>query len=361
MAAVTIHSDFGAQEKKICHCFYFLPFYLPWSDGTRCHDLHFFKCWVLSQLSLSSFTLIKRLLSSSSLSAIRVLSSAYLRFLIFFLAILILAYESSTPAFHVMHSAYNLNKQGDNIQPCCTPFPILNQSVVLCKVLNVASWPTYRFLRRQARWSGIPISKNFPPQFVLIYTVKGFYVVNETEVEIFLEFPCFLYDPMNVGNLISGCSAFSKPSLYIWNFSIQVLLKPSLKEELPYDQVIPLLSICFLKIIIIWKDTCTPMLTGALFKIAKIWKQPKCALVDEWIKRCGVHIYNGIPLSQKKVWNLTIWGFPGGSDGKESACNARDPGLIPGLGRSPGTGKRAWQLTLVFLPGEYHGQRSLRG
>ena len=48
------------------------------------------------------------------------------------------------------------------------------------------------------------------------------------------------------------------------------------------------------------------MLTGALFKIAKIWKQPKCALVDEWIKRCGVHIYNGIPLSQKKVWNLTI-------------------------------------------------------
>ena len=52
--------------------------------------------------------------------------------------------------------------------------------------------------------------------------------------------------------------------------------------------------------------TCTPMLTGALFKIAKIWKQPKCALVDEWIKRCGVHIYNGIPLSQKKVWNLTI-------------------------------------------------------
>ena len=71
--------------------------------------------------------------------------------------------------------------------------------------------------------------KNFP-QFVLIYTVKGFYVVNETEVEIFLEFPCFLYDPMNIGNLISGSSAFSKPSLYIWNFSIQVLLKPSLKD-----------------------------------------------------------------------------------------------------------------------------------
>ena len=154
---------------------------------------------------------------------------------------------------------------------------------------------------------------------------------------MFLEFPCFLYDPMYVCNLISGSSAFSIPSWYIWNFSIQVLLKPSLKEELPYDQVIPLLSICFLKIIIIiWKDICTPMPTGALFKIAKIWKQPKCALVDERIKRCGTHIYNGIPLSHKTAWTLTIWGFPGDSDSKESACNARDPGLIPGLGGSPG-------------------------
>ena len=55
------------------------------------------------------------------------------------------------------NSAYKLNKQGDNIQPWCTPFPILNQSVVPCAVLTVASWPPYRFLRRQVRWSGIPI------------------------------------------------------------------------------------------------------------------------------------------------------------------------------------------------------------
>ena len=59
-----------------------------------------------------------------------------------------------------------------------------------------------------------PIFKSFP-QFVMIHTVKGFYVVNETEVDIFLEFPCFLYDPVNVGNLISGSSAFSKSSSYI--------------------------------------------------------------------------------------------------------------------------------------------------
>jgi len=54
--------------------------------------------------------------------------------------------------------AYKLNKQGDNIQPWPTPFPIWNQSVVPCPVLTVASWPAYKFLKRQVRWSGIPIS-----------------------------------------------------------------------------------------------------------------------------------------------------------------------------------------------------------
>ena len=79
------------------------------------------------------------------------------------------------------------------------------------------------------RWSGIPISLIIF-QFVVIRTVKGFTVVNEEEVDIFLEFPCFLYDPVNVGNLISGSSAFSKPSLYIWKFLVHILLKPSLKD-----------------------------------------------------------------------------------------------------------------------------------
>ena len=107
--------------------------------------------------SLSTFTVIKRLFSSS-LSAIRVVASAYLRLLIFLLAIFIQARASSSPAFLMMYSAYKLNKQGDNIQPWCTPFPIWNQSVVPCPVLTVASWPAYRFLKSQVRWSGIPIS-----------------------------------------------------------------------------------------------------------------------------------------------------------------------------------------------------------
>ena len=72
--------------------------------------------------------------------------------------------------------------------------------------------------------------KNFP-QFVVIHTVKGFRAVNETEVDVFLEFFCFLCDPRNVGNFISGSSAFSKPRLYILKFSVHVLLKPSLKDS----------------------------------------------------------------------------------------------------------------------------------
>ena len=79
--------------------------------------------------SLSSFTFIKRLFSSSLLSVIRVVSPAYLKLLIYLLAVLIPACASSSLAFHMIYSAYNLNKQSDNIQPCCTPFPIWNQSV----------------------------------------------------------------------------------------------------------------------------------------------------------------------------------------------------------------------------------------
>ena len=71
--------------------------------------------------------------------------------------------------------------------------------------------------------------KNFP-QFVVIHTVIGFSIVSEAEVDVFLEFSCFFYDPMDVGKLISGSSAFSKSSLNIWKFSSHVLLKPSLEN-----------------------------------------------------------------------------------------------------------------------------------
>ena len=98
--------------------------------------------WMLSfkpTFSLSSF--IKRLFSFFLLSSITMVSSAYLRLLIFLLAILIPACASSSLAFCMMYSIYKWNMLGDNIQPWCTPFLIWNQSVVPCPVLNVASWP----------------------------------------------------------------------------------------------------------------------------------------------------------------------------------------------------------------------------
>ena len=97
-------------------------------------------------------------------------------------------------------------------------------------IVPVDSSPAYMFLRRQVRWVWYSnLLKNLP-LFVVIHTVKGFIIVNEAEVDVFLEFLCFLYDPEDIGNLISGSSAFSKSSLYIWKFLVHVLLKPSLKD-----------------------------------------------------------------------------------------------------------------------------------
>ena len=143
---------------------------LNWTEMME-PDAMIFIFWMLSfkpAFSLPSFTFIKRLFSSSSLSALRVMSSAWLTLLIFLPTILISACASSSQAFCVIYSANKLNKQGDNMEPWRTPFPIWNQSVVPCPVLTVASWPVHTFYRRQARWSGIPISLRIF-QFVVIH------------------------------------------------------------------------------------------------------------------------------------------------------------------------------------------------
>ena len=166
--------------------------------------------WILNfkqAFSLSSFTFIKKLFSSSLPSAQRVVPFVCMRLLMFLLAIFIPAWASSSPTFHMMYSAYKLNKQS-----LWTPFSNLSKSIVSCLVLTVASLPAYRFLRKQARWSGIPISLRIF-QFVVIHTVKVkstvICIANKAEVNVFLELSCFFSDATDVGNLISDSSAFS--------------------------------------------------------------------------------------------------------------------------------------------------------
>ena len=146
-----------------------------------------------------------------------------------------------------MYSACKLNKQGDNIQPWCTPFPIWNQSVVPCPVLTVASWPAYRFLKNQVRWSGIPISFRIFHSFLLSSRSRW----------CFLELSCFFNDPVDVGNLMSGFSAFSKTRLNIRKFTVHVLLKPGLENFKHYFTSM-------------W-DECNFVVVWEFFDIAFLW------------------------------------------------------------------------------------------
>ena len=121
-----------------------------------------------------------------------------------------------------MYSAYKLNKQGDSLDvllflfgPVCCSMSSSNCCFLRCiQVSQEASqvvWYSHLF-------------QNFP-QFIVIPTVKGFGIVNKAEIDVFLELFCFFHDPEDVGNLISGSSAFSKTSLNIWKFTVHVLLK----------------------------------------------------------------------------------------------------------------------------------------
>ena len=142
------------------------------------------------------------------------------------------------------------------MQPWHTAFAVWNQPVAPRPIPTVASWPAYRFLRRQVRWSGIPISWRIF-QFVVVHTFKGFGVVNKAEVGAFLEPSCFFDDPTDVGNLISGSSAFSKSSLHIWEFTVHVLLKLGLENSEHYFASM-------------W-DECNCVVVWTFFGIAFLW------------------------------------------------------------------------------------------
>ena len=178
MAAVTICSDFDPKKIKSVTVCIVSPSIFHEMMGPDVMILFF---WMLSfkpAFWIYSLTFIKWFFSYSLLSAIRVVSSAYLWLLIFLLVVLIPAYALSSPVFHMMYSTYKINKQVDNIQPWCIPFSIWNQFIVPCPILTVASLPSNRFIRRQVWYSHL--FQNFP-QFIVIHTVKGFGTVNEAE------------------------------------------------------------------------------------------------------------------------------------------------------------------------------------
>ena len=152
-------------------------------------------------------------------------------------------------------TVYSLDVLIPNLEPVRCSMSISNCCFLTCiqvsqeagKVICLKEIPISLSLRK---------FKNFP-QFVVIHTVKGFSIVNKAEVDVFLEFPCFFYDPLNVGNLISGSSAFSKSSLYIWNFLVHILLKLSLKDFEYY-------------LASMWNE-CNCTLVWTVFGIALLW------------------------------------------------------------------------------------------
>ena len=136
-------------------------------------------------------------------------------------------------------------------------YPIWNQSVVPCPVLTTASWPAYRFLKRQVRWSGIPTSLRIFHSLLWPTQSKTLAYINKAEIDVFLKLSWFFCDPADVGNLMSGSSAFSKTSLNIRKFTVHVLLKPGLENFEHYFTSM-------------W-DECNCVVVWAFFGIAFLW------------------------------------------------------------------------------------------
>ena len=232
-------------QKNICFCF------IDYIKAFDCADHN--KLWkILKEMAIPGHLTCLFHFHQEALQFLFT-SSAYLRLLLFILAILIPACASSSPTFCMMYSAYKLNKQGDITQPWHTPLLIWgwpvhcsmsgsNCSFLICiKISQEAS--------KVVCYSHL--FKNFP---VCCNPHKGFSIVNEAEINAFLELSCFFYDPTDVGNLIYVCSAFSKSSLNIWKFSVHILLKPGLENFEHYFASV-------------W-DECTLAVLWAFFGIA---------------------------------------------------------------------------------------------
>ena len=205
----------------------------------------------------------------------------------------------------MMLSAYKLNKQGDAIQSWCTPFPVLTISLFhICSNCCFLTCIQVSQQVGQVVWYS-HLLKNFP-QLVVIHTVKGFSVVTEAEVSVFLEFSCFSYGPTDVGSL----TGLFKASLYMWNFSLHMLLKPSFFKHLS----ITLLA-CEMSAALSWFEHSlalpsfgTGMRTGLFQSCGHCWVFQMC-----WHIECSTStassfgIWNsstGIPLHSRRILAL---------------------------------------------------------
>ena len=167
------------------------------------------------------------------------------------------ACASSSLAFLMMYSAYKLNKQGGNnaalvhsssyLEPVCCSMSCSNCCFLTCVQISQEA--------HQVVWYS-HLFQNFW-QYIVTHTVKDFSVVNKAEIDVFLELSCFFSDPTDVGNLISGSSAFSKTSLNIWKFTVHIFVKLDLENCKYYFT-----SIC---------DECNCAVVRAFFGIFFLW------------------------------------------------------------------------------------------
>ena len=142
------------------------------------------------------------------------------------------------------------------------------------------------------------LSQNFP-QFTVIHTVKGFGIVNKVEIDVFLELSYFFDDPVDVGNLVSGSSAFSKTSLNVWKFTVHVLLKPGLENFEHYFTSV--------------RDECSFAIVWVLFGTAFLWNwNENWPFLVLWpLLRLFIKFVNGIRQSRKFPLNYLIYQLSG--------------------------------------------------
>ena len=206
-----------------------------------------------------------------------------------------------------------------NLEPVCCFMPSSNCCFLTCIQISQKAG--------QVVWYS-HLLRNFP-QFVMIHTVKGFGIVNKAEIAVFLELPCFFDEPTDVGNLISGSSAFSKTSLNIWKFMVHVLLKPGLEDFEHYFTSV-------------W-DECNCVMVWAFFGIAFLW---------DWNETWPFPVLWPLSLENPMdggAWWATVHGV------------AKSQTWLRDFTFTFMHWRRNWQPTPVFLPGESQGWQGLVG